>query len=310
MPPAPGAVSPLRPLVHYGGLDTTEILMRKRPALIAAALVACTLAPARAAADAGPGAEPEAIIAANRQVFIGAGGQRLQYTETLDDHFADSDIGKQAAAIAGAVWEGDVLGVHDAYVQGQVTYARGKTAYTGFVFSLQNPGVEFPYDSSTDDETTDWQLRLGKGLGNPAEGGMLTPFIGFGAHRWVRDSSRTDPYGYLEVYKHESVVAGVLGQVRFAPHWVGGLELNGGSSLRAELGAPSLGLSTTLRNQRVLGGALSVDYAPWRLLHIKAEYRDTSFRYGRSGVSTAQRLFEPDSSTYQGTAFLMIGLGF
>jgi hypothetical protein len=252
----------------------------------------------------------EAIVAANRQVFIGAGGQRLQYTETVDNHFADGEIGKQAAATAGAVWEGTVLGLRNVYVQGQFSYARGKTAYTGFVYSAQDPSVEFPYTSSTNDRTADWQLRLGKGFGDPAEGGMLTPFVGVGAHRWVRDSSKTDPYGYLEVYKHESVLAGVIGQIRLAPRFVGSLELNGGASLGAEIGAPALGLSTKLRTQRILGGALSFDYAATSRLHVKVEYRDTTFRYGRSSVSTAEQYYEPDSTSYQSTAFLILGLGF
>lgn len=250
------------------------------------------------------------ITAANRQVFLGAGGQRLQYTEHDGGFLLDSDIGKQAAVTGGAVWQGSTLGFEDIYLCGQYFFARGKTAYSGY---LQNPQTQIlvPWDSSTDVETADWNLRLGKAFGDLHRTGMLTAFVEAGEHRWVRDSSQSDaPYGYLEVYKHKRVELGVIGQARLAPKLVGALEITAGSSFDAQLSTPALGGGTTfaLGAERILGGAVNVNYAVTSRLHARLEYRDTSFRYRQSPVVNGA--YEPDSGTIQSTAMLSVGYGF
>jgi hypothetical protein len=246
------------------------------------------------------------IPQSNSEIFVGAGGQRLQYTEDVDNQFADSEIGKQAAATAGATWQGSVFGWRNVYAQGQYSFARGKTAYDGFLQSTQSP-VLIPWTSSTDDETADWQLRLGKGFAFYGDEQMLTPFFAVGHHRWVRNSAQTDyPYGYLETYKHNSAELGLLAQVAFTQRLVGTVEIEAGESFGAGVAAPALGTDSALGAQRILGCGIALDYAFTRHLHAQLEYHDVSFRYRMSSVVNGY--FEPDSATFQSTAFLKIAL--
>jgi hypothetical protein len=268
--------------------------------------MALTLAVALAVSGAALADEP--VVASNREVFLGAGGQHLQYTEYLQHQFADSDIGEQSAATVGVAWQGRALSLSNVYALAQFSYARGKTAYDGFLQNLTT-GAVTPWQSSTDDETTDWQLRLGKGFEDAQHTGMLTPFVALGRHRWVRDSSQTDvPYGYLEVYHHDTVEAGVLAQGALAGRLVGTLELEAGSTFGAHVSAPALGFSAALGAERVLGFAVGLDYAFTRNLHARLDYRDVNFRYRQSQANNG--FLEPDSATIQGTAFLSLALGF
>jgi hypothetical protein len=272
--------------------------MRIRLTLI---LLACLSLPALALAD------DDAITAANRQVFAGMGGQRLQYAEEVYSTDIDYEFGKQAAATAGASWQGNLYGLSSVLLEGQYWFARGKTKYVGFLQDLQNGSVT-PWVSSTNDETADWMMRFGKGFEEGGGIGMITPYFAIGEHRWVRDSSTTDPYGYLEVYKHKFAEVGAIAQARMAPRLVAGLELNAGSSFGAEVGVPSQGLSLALRSERILGLAVNLDFAVAKHLHAKIEYRDTSFRYGKS--HTVNLMYEPDSATIQSTALLTLGYAF
>jgi hypothetical protein len=249
-----------------------------------------------------------AITRANSQVYVGFGGQRLQYTEVIENYFGDSEIGKQYDASAGASWQGDFLGVRNLYVRGQTWFARGKTAYTGFLQS--SSGAVMPYDSSTNVETTDYLVRLGKGFGNPTDG-MIMPFVDLGGHRWVRDSSQSDPFGYLEVYKHADADVGVLAQGCLSERLVGSIEISAGSSFASQIGVPSQQVSAGLKHERLFGAALSFDYVMLRRLHAKIEYRQVSFHYGRSKVfdTSIGPAYEPDSLTYQGVAMFTLGYG-
>lgn len=272
--------------------------MRARSALLVLAGLAL---PALAFAD-------DAITSANRQIFAGAGGQRLQYAEEVYSSDIDYEFGKQAAVTAGASWQGSLFGLSNVLAEGEYWFARGKTKYVGFLQNLQT-GALVPWVSSTNDETADWMVRAGKGFEDASGTGMITPFIGIGEHRWVRDSSVTDaPYGYLEVYKHKFALAGVMAQARMTPRLIAGLELEAGGSFGADVGVPSQGLSLALGSERILGLAVNLDFAVLPRLHAKLEYRDTSFRYGKSHVVDA--MIEPDSATIQSTALLTLGYAF
>lgn len=250
------------------------------------------------------------IESSNREVSAGAGYQRLQYTEYIDGTFADSEIGRQAtpSVIGGANWQGSLFGVDRVYAMGEYEFARGKTSYNGFLFSPQYPGIEFPYQSSTDIETTDFQVRLGKGFANAGDDGMLTPYIAIGHHHWERNSVPTDPYGYLENYHHSFAGLGVLAQGVLGPRLVASVEVNAGLSFGAHISAPKLGLSEDLGSERVLGLGLGLDYAvaPW--FHMKLAFTDTNFRYRQSQVDNGY--FEPDSTTIQTTTMLLFAFSY
>ena len=272
--------------------------MRLPCVVLAAALVASVSARA-----------DEPISASNRQFYLGAGAQHLQYVEVEQQTDLDTESGDQYAYAGGAVWQGTLLGVPLVYAEARYAFSRGKTAYDGFLQNLQT-GALIPWMSSTDVETSDWEVRLGKGFGgSPDDGGMITPFIGIGGHRWVRDSSQTDaPYGYLEVYKHQFAQVGLLAQGALGHRLVGSLEADLGETFGAEIGAPALGFSAKLGSDRVVGASARLDYAIGWNWHAGLEVRETNFRYKASQV--INNMFEPDSSTIQGTAMLTIGRGF
>jgi hypothetical protein len=250
------------------------------------------------------------IETSNREAYVGAGYQRLQYTEYMDGTFADSEIGRQAtpAVIGGGSWQGSVLGLDRVYAAGEYSFARGKTSYNGFLFSLQDPSFYVPYQSSTDIETTDFQLRLGKGFANAQDDGMLTPYIAVGHHHWERNSAATDPHGYLENYHHSFAGVGVLAQGTLAPRWVASVEVNAGVSFGAHITAPQFGLSQELGSERVLGIGLGLDYAVTRWFHMKLAFEDTNFRYRQSQVQNG--LLEPDSTTIQSTTMLLFAFSY
>ena len=250
----------------------------------------------------------EIITASNRQIYLGAGAQHLQYVEVDQHTDLDTESGDQGVAAAAAVWQGTLVGVPLMYAEARFAFSRGKTAYDGFLQNMQT-GAVIPWMSSTDVETADWEVRVGKGLGSSPEGAMFTPFVGIGGHRWVRDSSQTDaPFGYLEVYKHQFGQIGLLAQAALAHRLVGSLELDLGETFGARVNAPALGFSAQLGSDRVLGASLRLDYAMGWNWHAGLEVRETNFRYKASQV--INDMFEPDSSTIQGEAMLTIGRSF
>jgi hypothetical protein len=270
--------------------------MRLSYVFLATALATCTSVRA-----------DEPITAANRQIYLSAGGQHLQYVEVDQHTDLDTESGDQSAAAATAVWQGTLLHVPLVYAEARYAFSRGKTAYDGFLQNMQT-GAVIPWMSSTDVETADWEMRVGKAFGSSADRGMITPFIGVGGHRWVRDSSQTDaPYGYLEVYTHQYGQVGLLMQGALARRLVGSLELDVGETFGARINAPALGFATSLGSDRILGASLRLDYVVVGNWHAGLEIRETNFRYKASQV--INNMFEPDSSTIQGTAMLTVGYG-
>lgn len=252
-------------------------------------------------------ADAPTVEAANDELFLGAGGQHLHYTEYLGSNFLDGENGKQIAYWGGASWQGQLMSVRDVYAQGQFSFSRGTTQYNGYLQSVQGQAT-VPYVSRTDDETSDWQLRLGKGFVDPWNTGILTPFLQLGDHRWVRNGAPTDPHGYLEIYKHKSVEAGLLAQGALSRRIVASLEIDGGTTFGATLTAPSRGFSAALGKERVLGCGAGLDVALLPQLHMRLDVHDTSFRYRQS--KPINGLIEPDSTTVQAQGFLSFALSY
>lgn len=253
-------------------------------------------------------AEQDIVLASNRQVYVGAGLANLHYVEVEQAINLDYETGHQPVGTLGAKWQGTVAGVRAVYLEGSFAFARGATSYNGGLFNASTGAYLGPWQSRTNVETADAMLRVGKGFVFGPDSPLLTPYLALGRHRWVRNGAASDPYGYLEIYKHNMVQTGVLAQGALGPSLVATIDLNVGWLFGAGINVPAYGLDTALHGERALGAGLRFDYAITRSLHAALSFDDLDFKYGKSGVMN--QLLEPDSSTIRAVSMLSLGWAF
>ncbi|TKC88693.1 hypothetical protein FAZ69_13125 [Trinickia terrae] len=271
------------------------------PFCLAALCLAAAACPAHA--DAAPGAD--ALLSANNQLSVSIGGHRLDYTEsTATVNPLDSETGTQLAYRIAAVRQGSVLGLTNVYLSAAVSYAAGTTAYDGYL--EDSLGNLYPYQSTTHDKTADVSIKLGRAFSiSPFGNAQLVPYIAYGYHSWVRDSSDTQ-YGYYEHYRHQTVSAGLIGQYAFTPRLVGSADISVGRTFGAKMTASIVSGTFNLGAKPVVTGMLGLDYAVTKRLHINASYQVTRFNYGMS--NTVGGYYEPDSKTTE--QLYLIGIGY
>lgn len=279
-----------------------QSLRRHRNGLISATLVLCSsLVTSTAMAD-------QTLLDANNQVTAAIGTHHLNYhesTATMDP--LDSDKGSQVAYRLAVVRQANLFGISDIYLNAVLNYSKGSTTYDGY---LQNSfgRIVSPYQTSTQVKTTDASLRIGRALHfMPNDNMQLIPYIGYGYHAWVRDSS-ADQYGYYERYAHQSISAGLLGQYAFTPKLVASADISVGKTFGAKMDASDIGGRFTLGNKPIVTGSLGIDYALTRHVHLNASYQIVQFEYGKS--ATVGNYYEPDSKTVEQQFLVGIGYAF
>lgn len=250
-----------------------------------------------------PAYADDALRDVNNQVTLSAGGQHLNYVESTAQYDPlDSEKGTQASWQVGATVQRDILGIQDVYISASATYSNGSTHYDGYL--EDNFGFMTPYQSTTHDKTIDVDVRLGKAF-RVLPQAQIVPYIEYGSHSWIRDSS-SEAYGYYEHYRHQSVAVGILGQYAITPKLVASVDGGVGRTFAGKMtsgitdGTFELGSSTTTAAQ------FGVDYAVTRHLHVHATYRISHFKYGASNVIDNE--YEPDSTTTE--HLVMAGLGY
>lgn len=254
----------------------------------------------------------QTIENANNQATVSIGNHDLQYHEIdtqglTNGGYLDSETGGQPAIKFGVVRQGEMFGIHDAYVSASASYAKGTTNYDGY---LQGGGVLIPFTNTTDSTTTDVNLRVGKGFTFAGAPNLqVTPFVGYSYHNWVRDMR--GQYGYKEVYSHHAAEIGVMGQYAFTSQLVGSADVSFGRTFSAQMTTDGFdAFKLGAKAQTSVG--LGLDYAVNRAWHINGSYRLTQFKYGQSAVNTSadgtMAALEPDSkSTVQE---VMVGVGY
>lgn len=238
----------------------------------------------------------------NTQLTASAGGQYTDYKETQQSRTLDSEKGFQGSYQGKASVQRDMLGIKDVYISASFGYAKGNTDYDGYLVSRS--GLAIPYQSNTRTDTTDITVKLGKAF-------PLTPqvqviyYAYYGYHQWIRDSNSS--YGTDEHYRHHSLGVGMLGQYAITPQLVASIEGSVGGIIGASMNAGNTAGTFKLGSNATVTGALGLDYAVTRHVHVNAAYQVTHFKYGKSNL-LASGYYEPESTTTNQT--LLVGLGY
>lgn len=240
----------------------------------------------------------------NTQLTASAGGQNINYKETQQNQKLDSEKGFQAAYQGKVSVQHDMLGLKDIYLSASFAFAKGRTDYDGYL--QDRLGDLTPYQASTRDNTTDIAIKVGKAFPMTPKGQVIY-YVYYGYHQWLRDS--TSSYGYDEHYRHHSVGVGMLGQYAMTPQLVFSIEGSVGGTFAASMNASNTSGKFSLGSNATLMGALGLDYALTRHLHVNAAYQVTHFKYGQSSVNTAG-YYEPTSTTTNQTVQLGLGYAF
>ena len=230
------------------------------------------------------------ILNSNNQFTWDVVGSHLDYLETLGGPL-DTEKGTLRGASTSGSFMGSVLGIRNVYVFGQFTYLGDHTLH-----GEANPVFN---NTRTDAQIRDEDFRLGVGL-SLSRDVMLTPYLGFGEHYWLRNFDGVG--GYREEYSNGYAGAGLLLQYSPIPRLV--LSANGliGGTIDPRLKATQNG-GFPIPNQTFdLGGAniwkagAGIDYAFTNRLHGNVGVDYTEFTYGQSPVGIGGFL-EPHSRT-------------
>ena len=275
--------------------------------------------PSRSAPPAPPQFAPVPIFVQN--AILGVNNQfRLDFADRYLDYgehgnvkqgeapgLIDSERGWIPGLTASVSVMRDVV-VSNAYFEGAVSWNDGQSRYAGSFSGL--PQAYGDLKQSHDAEMADVDLRFGKGFAL-APWAMLTPYVGVGAHDWVRDSSKSEG-GYKEEYRNGYAGAGLMLQMSpFSQFVVSASGLVGSTfapSLRAtRLPGGIAPFSVDLGKSAIYKLGLSGDYALTERFHVNAGVDYTNFDYGES-KTLGNGLFEPDSRTSD--TRLKVGFGY
>lgn len=251
----------------------------------------------------------DAIRAANNQITLSSGIQKMDYRE-LDQtgltgtDTLDTEKGNQSGVALSISVQGDAL-IPDGFLQVEGAYFKGKTNYDGY---LQSGSTLTPYKTTSDLETTDVAVKLGKGFtfGNRREF-QATPYATVGSYRWIRDSS-SDPYGYKETYKHAYAGGGLMFQVELNQRTVVKADYMISRMINPKMDSDLNGATYNLGKSNIQQFTVGLDYAVNRQLHVSAEYRNMQFKYGES--PTVSGYYEPASETRRDLFFIGAGMAF
>lgn len=252
--------------------------MRHPRIALLTALVALTLGSSAVSANTD-------IALVNNQVGVALGVNSLHYQEGSRSVSPNGDLagvenGNLGGGFVHATRQGPVFGVADVYVTAELQATNGHTVYNRLV---QTGSVKTPVQTSSGATVNDFVIRVGKSfsIGNDAQ---ITPLFGLGEHFWVRDIP--SHFGYLEIYTHHYVEAGVLAQYAFAPKLVGSAQLTMGTVYNTEFKG-----DISANHRYALGAAsqgslkLGLDYAMNSRWHLTVNYFQSQFQYQESRVA-------------------------
>ena len=229
----------------------------------------------------------EDIKNANNAIGIQYIQTNVNYKETLPNgSTADTEKGYVPGYAINFSLMKDFLFGND-YIAASYSKNSGNTNYVGAYQGGQYGDVK----SSHPAQLQEYSMRYGRGfeITNQA---MLTPFIEYGRHQWVRTLNV-----YQETYKNSYYSAGILGQVSPARKWV----LSGSAMLGRTINSSisSTGAwdnpGTSLGNSTIYKVGLGVDYAITREFHGNFNANYSAFKYGQGAVLNGY--YEPDSSS-------------
>jgi hypothetical protein len=273
---------------------------------------------------------PYAIQHAESSFFLGYDQLTQNYAETANGTTADAETGSIPALTIG------ISGISSnpqggLYWRASYTHANGSTHYNGATLG----GT--PVQTTTANTISEWHGRLGEAFGFSRV--ALIPYLGVGAHKWVRNVGNGSGAGGVETYTDGHIGIGLLGDIALTRHWVLGAHILEGTTVGAQIHAtvlqgfnvntstntatPVYGTSTGALGDRPYWDvglkAVYLINSTWRI-YLRA--RQTHFAYGASAPLNNPyavdqngnvtplpqfQLHEPDSRTTQ--TLYTIGVG-
>ena len=249
-----------------------------------------------------------AIDAANNQVRASVVQQKFDYVEydafnVTHDGILDSERGNQTGIAAGISLQRDIANVKNIYFNIEAARLTGDTGYDGY---LQGGPVLIPYQTTTQYDSTDIQVKIGQGFKFGAHNdAQVTPYVSFGSYKWVRDSS-ADPYGYAEDYRHKFAGIGTMLQYELSPRIVVKADYLYGRTFDASMTLVADSTEFALPKKPIQQLTLGLDYAVNKNVSVHADYRYAKFAYGQSDVING--FLEPASDTKRSQ--LAVGVGY
>lgn len=247
----------------------------------------------------------EAIVSANNEIGIAAGGHNTSYHEiaipgqkwlTTDSNgYLDSEIGTQGMWRADVSRQGAAFGLQGIYSAASLSVSHGPTDYVGYTVG------GFPVVLAHPDTTIDASVRAGRAFEIGAAV-QVTPYVQYAFHRWYRDIGGLN----RERYSHHEAGPGVLIQYAPTARLVLSADLQVGYTFAANVtgpsgvqGRPDFILHLGARPSEQI--AVATDYAITRMLHLTMRYEVQHFTYGASplgaGYSQGLTIMEPSSKT-------------
>lgn len=270
-----------------GGFVTSS---RWAAALFAAGVVAV---PGLSRAD---GVPDRAIAGVDNSISLSFRDSHVGYGERLSGpsspYFNTEDGFLPGGQIAVSGLNDDVL--TNLYMRLAYSHMAGHLGYNGAYLNT-NVALMKPHAANM----TDWSFRLGQGFVT-GEHALLTPYLTFGSHDWVRGSSALGDY--TERYSNKYLGGGFLFQVAATRRLVMSVNLAYAETLRAQIDVQG----TSYPYQEGLGSS------PWERAGLSIDYRIsnassfflgatyTTFRYGQgASIPTTPGMveFEPYSKT-------------
>lgn len=287
--------------------ETSEIALKPRPALmqdmhdslrlpfplrlipIAALLVAFLEATVPASA------QMDDIHRADNGAGIELGGSYFDYAETYGGQTLDTEKGVLPAAGLDlgllTVDQARIADLEDVYFHVDAGLTNGSTAYDGF---LCNPFRCHPYQGTTKDGMTDWDVKLGRAL-PLADEFIVVPFAQIGHHDWSRDANGIGAFS--ELYSDWRPMAGTLVQLNPADGVV--VSLTGAVGTTFDANMTSAGQNYPLKGALAWEVDGDVGYRLGDRIELTTGLGYGRFGYGASPIEGGgpTATFEPDSTT-------------
>lgn len=254
---------------------------------------------------------PEVVRAKPNRLYL---GPDIFYRDYSEEEITPGFKSDESGVLFGVQATYDYVKQNSVYFGGSLRYGGGQTSYDG---GLQfADGTRAPYESTTDNQIFNVEGRLGYSfLVDQAERLLLTPFIGYGYHRWNRTISGDGeipgfgdfPINDLtEIYSWRYIAPGLRTEYQLSPKFDIGLNLKvmfmQGGDIKIE--DPTGDIDTNLGNETQFEVELPLTY------HVSETERDAfdirltpyyrSMNIGRGDVGCNEVGFcalEPASTT-------------
>ena len=210
----------------------------------------------------------------------------------------------------------DLGSLRNTYFRATLEYAFGDLTYDGRTQPTA-PGGSVPVTRTSGAGLADLGIEAGVGIPLGSRW-ALTPLARYRYRHWTRVLDKGGPGSFKELYYHQELAVGGLGQVVLSKGLVAGVAASLGATVAPGWAIQPPGSAARFRgdlgNALVVRGELSLGYAisTKPRIHLVAAYELGTFAYGRSSTVRIGTLaaVEPDSRTFEHELRAGVAIGF